>query len=159
VTVEVRAATEDDLVAIQAIGHATWPETYGFAGDDFVAHGLATWWSEDAVRRSLTTTSTLVAVSDGAIVGVGNLDLHRDPPTIWKVYVLPSAQGLGAGSALLGELVRLAEGRTVTLEYVDGNDRAAAFYERQGFVEVRRQAAESAGLPETVWMEHPAAEV
>jgi ribosomal protein S18 acetylase RimI-like enzyme len=105
------------------------------------------------------TTVTVVAVLDGQVVGVGNLDLHRDPPTIWKLYVVPAAQGSGAGSALLRELVDLAGGATVTLEYVDGNDRAAAFYERQGFREVRRQPPEVAGGPETVWMERSATEV
>ncbi|GAA1772650.1 hypothetical protein GCM10009795_018460 [Nocardioides hankookensis] len=157
-TLEVRAATPDDVAAIRAVGELTWPPTYSFAGPDFVAHGLATWWSDEAVLRSLTTTATLVAVDDGRVVGVGNLDLEREPPTIWKLYVVPTAQGSGAGSALLQALVALAGGARVTLEYVAGNDRAAAFYTRHGFVEVRRQAAEVDGGPETVWMEHPAAE-
>ncbi|KQW52972.1 hypothetical protein ASC77_01305 [Nocardioides sp. Root1257] len=153
-TLEVRGATRDDVPAIRAVGELTWPSTYSFAGPDFVAHGLATWWSDEAVLRSLTTTSTLVAVLDGQVVGVGNIDLHRDPPTIWKLYVVPAAQGTGAGSALLRALVGLADGATVTLEYVDGNDRAAAFYARQGFVEVRREAPQVDGGPATVWMEH-----
>ena len=157
-TVEVRRATEADVAAIQAVGHVTWPTTYGFAGDDYVARGLATWWSDDAVRRSLATTSTLVATHDGAVAGVGNLDLHRDPATIWKLYVLPRAQGLGAGSALLRALLDLAGGATVALEYVDGNDRAAAFYASHGFQEVRRHPPEQTGWPETVWMERPAYE-
>jgi len=49
--------------------------------------------------------------------------------------------------------VTLAGGATVTLEYADGNDRAAAFYERQGFREVRRQPPEELGGPAIVWME------
>lgn len=53
--VEVRRATEADAVAIRAVGHATWPATYAFAGDDFVEHGLATYWSEEAVARGLAT--------------------------------------------------------------------------------------------------------
>lgn len=149
-SLEVRPATVDDVAAIRVVGELTWPSTYSFAGPEFVAHGLATWWSDEAILRSLTTTSTLVAVLDGQVVGVGNLDLQRDQPTIWKLYVLPAAQGTGAGSALLRALVALADGATVTLEYVDGNDRAAAFYARQGFVEVRRQTAEPVGDPATV---------
>ena len=158
-TLEIRAATDEDVDAIRAVGELTWPPTYRFAGDEYVAHGLATWWSDEAIRRSLMTTATMVAVLDGRVVGVGNLDLHRDPRTIWKLYVVPAAQGSGAGSALLRELVRLAGDVTVTLEYVDGNDRAAAFYERQGFREVRRQAPQVAGGPDTVWMERAAERV
>jgi ribosomal protein S18 acetylase RimI-like enzyme len=152
-TLEIRAASEDDVAAIRAVGELTWPPTYAFAGDDYVAHGLATWWSDEAVRRTLTTTATLVAILDGQVVGVGNLDLRRDPPTIWKLYVVPAAQGSGAGSALLRALVDLAAGATVTLEYADGNVRAAAFYQRHGFQEVRRQPPQAPGGPEIVWME------
>jgi hypothetical protein len=45
-TIEVRAANEDDIAAIRAVGELTWPTTYAFAGDEYVARGLAT-WSED----------------------------------------------------------------------------------------------------------------
>ena len=153
-TLEIRAASDRDIAAIRAVGERTWPPTYAFAGAEYVARGLATWWSDEAIRRTLTTTATLVAVLDGEVVGVGNLDLRRDPPTIWKLYVVPAAQGTGAGSALLRELVALASGATVTLEYAGGNDRAAGFYARQGFVEARREAPQVDGGPATVWMEH-----
>jgi GNAT superfamily N-acetyltransferase len=158
-TVTVRAATGDDVAAIRAVGHATWPATYAFAGEEFVARGLATWWSEEAVRRSLASTATLVATADGEVVGIGNLDPHRDPPTIWKLYVLPTAQGAGAGSALIRGLLDLAGGARVTLEYVDGNERAAAFYAHHGFREVRREPPAAPGWPATVWVERPASEV
>jgi GNAT superfamily N-acetyltransferase len=125
VTVEVRAATEADVDAIRAVGAATWPPTYAFAGDAYVAHGLATWWSEEATLHSLRDTRMLLAVRDDQVVGVGNLDLRTDPPTIWKLYVAPPAQGTGAGSALLRALQALA--------------RAEG-------------AGEQPGRPETVWM-------
>jgi GNAT superfamily N-acetyltransferase len=151
----VRPATSADADAIAAIGHAAWPATYGFAGADYVAHGLATWWSPDAVARGLSTTTTLVAEVDDDIVGMGNIDLRPAVPVIWKLYVLPSHQGRGVGSALLGGLVAAApsDRRAVSIEYVDGNVRAAAVYARHGFVEVRREAAERAGWPEQVWAE------
>ena len=48
-------------------------------------------------------------------------------------------------------------GRRVRLEYVDGNERAAAFYAARGFVELRREPGERPGWPESVWMEHGSA--
>ena len=39
-TVEVRPATDADVAAIHEVGRATWPPTYGFAGDEYVAYGL-----------------------------------------------------------------------------------------------------------------------
>ncbi len=155
-TTSVRAATEGDVEAICAIGRVAWPKTYAFAGQDYVEHGLATWWSEEAVRRGLATTVTLVAEMGGRVVGMGNVDLRPDVPVIWKLYVLPEHQGTGIGGALLKSLIEAvpAERRAVAIEYVDGNDRAAAMYARHGFVEVRRDPADQPGWPAQVWAEH-----
>ena len=150
----IRAAGPEDLDAIRRVGHETWPATYGFAGADYVAYGLETWWSEAAVTRSLAETTILVAERDGEIVGLGNLDHTQDVPVIWKLYVLPSAQGSGAGSALLRALVEAADG-PVRLEYLDGNEKAGGFYRRQGFVEIGREDDPDPRLPAAVWMEHP----
>lgn len=56
-TLIVRPAELADVAAICAIGQAAWPSTYAFAGQEYVDHGLATWWSPEAVTRSLATTT------------------------------------------------------------------------------------------------------
>jgi ribosomal protein S18 acetylase RimI-like enzyme len=154
VTVLVRPATLDDVSAIQRIGHETWPATYAFAGSDYVEHGLASWWSEQSIAASLATTQNLVAEVDGDVVGMGNVDLRPETPVIWKLYVLPTSQGTGAGRALIEALIALvpADRGAVLLEYTDGNERAAAFYRRNGFVELRRDPPEQEGWPDQVWM-------
>ena len=155
---EVRPAGADDIAAIQEIGHTTWPATYSFAGDDYVANGLATWWSTEALLRSLEATTVMVAVNGDGIVGVGNIDLLGNVPIIWKLYVPPEAQGSGAGSALLAALLDRAPtgAKSVRLEYLDGNEKAAAFYAARGFTELRREPGERPGWPETVLVERPA---
>jgi GNAT superfamily N-acetyltransferase len=154
--VEIRDARPGDIDAIIDIGHRTWPPTYGFAGDEYVRNGLDTWWSRDAIEHSLRDTTVLVAARESGLLGVGNIDFRGDVPVIWKLYVVPEAQGTGAGTALITALVDRAPGRPVRLEYLDGNDRAARFYERRGFTELRRQPGEEPGWPATVWMERPA---
>jgi ribosomal protein S18 acetylase RimI-like enzyme len=156
--VTVRPATADDAEAIRHVGEETWPSTYGFAGKEYIAHGLSSWWSEEATLRSLQTTRTLVAESDGAVIGMGNIDLRGARPVIWKLYVLPDHHGTGAGHALLEALLREApsDADGVTLEYTDGNEKAAGFYRRHGFVEWRRDPAEKPGWPDQVWMIRPA---
>jgi GNAT superfamily N-acetyltransferase len=151
----VRPATEADVDEICEIGRATWPPTYAFAGQDYVAHGLATWWSADAVERGLVTTTTLVAESDGRVVGMGNVDLRPDVPVIWKLYVHPDYQGQGFGSDLLNGLVASvpAARKTVAIEYIEGNVRAASVYASRGFVEVRRDPADRPHWPKQVWAE------
>ena len=98
----MRSADPADAEAICGIGHAVWPETYAFARNEYIEHGLATWWSLDAVERGLGTTTTLVAECDGRVVGMGNVDLRPDVPVIWKLYVLPDHQGKGVGRARAG---------------------------------------------------------
>ncbi len=149
----IRRAGLGDVEAIVSVGRQTWPATYAFAGPEYVAHGVATWWSAEAVQRSLTATTVLVADAGGSIVGVGNIDLRPETPILWKLYVLPGQQGTGIGSALLTELLTVADGLPVRLEYIDGNARAARFYAAHRFVEFRRTANEEPGWPESVWLE------
>lgn len=149
--ITVRAATDDDVEDIRRIGQATWPATYAFAGDDYVADGLDRWWSAASIRSSMQVTTTLVAEADGRVVGTGTIDLRFDPPIIWKLYVLPELHGRGIGSALLNAMIDAAPGRPVTLEYVDGNDHAAAFYARHGFVLTRTEPNDDPAWPAQVW--------
>lgn len=151
----VRRANSDDVEGICRVGREAWPATYSFAGHEYIEHGLATWWSAEAVERSLATTSTFVAVHEGEVVGTGNVDLRPVVPVIWKLYVDPSHQGGGVGGALLNALVHEVplERRTVAIEFLEGNERAAAIYARRGFVEVRRDPADRPDWPCQVWAE------
>ena len=152
-TAKIRRARPADIDGIVSVGHQVWPATYEFAGPEYIAHGLTTWWSAAAIERSLDDTTVLVADADDAVVGVGNIDLRGEVPIIWKLYVIPSAQRTGVGSALIRDLVSVAGDRPVRLEYSVGNDRAARFYARHGFTELRREPNDEPGWPDRVWME------
>jgi GNAT superfamily N-acetyltransferase len=153
-TVSIRKATEADVEAITDIGRRTWPATYEpFAGPDYVARGLARWWSDDAIRRGLD--NTLVAEdASGTVIGMASFAPSGDILILWKLYVLPEAQGIGAGTALLHRVITDASERytAVRLEYIDGNDRAARFYERNGFTFLKRESDPVGGL-DSIWME------
>ena len=155
VVVQVRQACRDDVAAIQAIGRTTWPTTYAFAGEDYIVHGLAMWWSVEALLHSLEVTTCLVADDGDGLVGMGNIDLRSEVPTMWRLYVLPEVQGTGVGSALMTALIaRVPPGTPrVRLEYADGNDRTARFYASKQFTEIRREPGERPGWPVTVWVE------
>jgi GNAT superfamily N-acetyltransferase len=154
VTITVRVAAEADLAAIAHVGHRTWHATYEpFAGKDYVARGLARWWSGQALRRGLD--HTLVAEdASGTVVGMASFAPDDDVLIVWKLYVLPEAQGSGAGTALLRKVIADATDRfrAVRLEYVDGNDHAATFYARHGFTYLKRESDPDGG-PDSVWME------
>lgn len=154
-TVTVRTATLDDLEAVVAVGHRTWPVTYGpIAGDDYVAMGLAKWWSADACESPIRRGHTLVAEVDGEVVGVSVTGAVKDEVVLWKLYVVPEHHGAGVGTALLAEAVERARehGYTVMrLAHADGNDAAHGFYAAHGFVDDHRET-EADGIPDSMWM-------
>lgn len=160
----VRVADGDDLADVVSVGHRTWPPTYEpIAGPEYVAMGLAKWWTSEAVAASIRTGRTLVAVDGDAVVGcatVGPAGTADDALALWKLYVLPGRHGLGIGSRLLEAVVERAAraGHTrIVLSHVVGNDDAAAFYRARGFHETHRESGGS-GLPDSVWMERVVAQ-
>ena len=59
-----------------------------------------------------------------------------------KMYLRPTARGLGLGSRLLDAATtwtRTAGGRTLVLDTIEGMSRAIAFYEANGFVRDDRE--------------------
>lgn len=153
--VVVRGAVGDDLTGVLSVGHRTWLATYEpIAGPEYVAMGLAKWWTSDVVTDSIRKGRTLVAVEGDDVVGVATFGPQDDAFVLWKLYVLPGHHGQGIGSRLLGAVVARAlesEHPRITLSYLEGNQQAARFYDKHGFVETHRERPGS-GLPESVWM-------
>jgi GNAT superfamily N-acetyltransferase len=153
--VVVRGAVGDDLTGVLSVGHRTWLATYEpIAGPEYVAMGLAKWWTSDVVTDSIRKGRTIVAVEGDDVVGVATFGTQDDAFVLWKLYVLPGHHGRGIGSRLMGAVVDRAlesEHPRITLSYLEGNQQAARFYARHGFVETHRETPGS-GLPESVWM-------
>jgi GNAT superfamily N-acetyltransferase len=155
-TLIIRAADRSDLAAVLDVGHRTWPATYGpIAGEDYVAMGLAKWWTEDATLPAIRAGRVTVAEVDGKVVGIASVGPHEHHLVLWKLYVLPEHQGRAIGSALLESVLAAAVGAghpQIRLSYLDGNTSAEGFYRRKGFVEIGRESS-GEGIPESVWME------
>ena len=150
----IREATSDDLGAVVAVGHRTWPATYEpIAGADYVAMGLAKWWTSDATLPAIRAGRVTVAEVDGEIVGMAAVGPSDGHLVIWKLYVVPECQGRGLGRQLVeAVLARARESYAdIRLACLVGNDGAAAFYRSQGFVELEREAG-GHGIPDSVWM-------
>ncbi len=159
-TVTVRPAVEADVEAIRVVGLVTWPATYeAVAGREYVTQGLERWWSTDAVRDSIGRGGVFVGELDGVVVGMASVGERDGEPYLWKLYVLPDRHGLGAGSALLAAVVdSLPAGSTrLGLDYVDGNERAAAFYRARGFRVTGRTPSPLGVGPDEILMELPLA--
>ena len=151
----IRTADADDLQAVLDVGHRTWPVTYGpIAGEDYVAMGLAKWWTKDATSPAIRAGRVTVAEVDGVVVGMASVGPHEQHLALWKLYVRPEHQGKGIGSALLESVVARARGdyAQIRLSYLEGNTSAQGFYRTKGFVEVSRESGGD-GIPESVWMQ------
>jgi ribosomal protein S18 acetylase RimI-like enzyme len=82
----------------------------------------------------------LVARLRGEPIGCGALKLHgRDPVEIKRMWVAPSARGLGLGRRLLTELERHARDRGASVAHLETNrtlTEAIALYRSAGYLEV-----------------------
>ncbi len=82
----------------------------------------------------------------GQPIGCGALKFHREMPAeLKRMWIAPSARGLGVGRRLLGELERCAReagASVVRLETNRALSEAIALYRRSGYVEVAAFNAE-----------------
>lgn len=151
----IRTATGDDLDGVVRVGHETWRATYEpIAGHDYVQMGLAKWWTPDAVIPGIRVGRTLVADDHGAVVGMASYGNQGEQIVLWKLYVLPGHQGKSVGRRLLDEVVMRATQlghTTLHVSYIDGNEQARRFYERNGFGFVQREAGGS-GMRDEIWL-------
>jgi ribosomal protein S18 acetylase RimI-like enzyme len=151
----IRQADGNDLKAVLDVGRRTWPVTYGpIAGEDYVAMGLAKWWTEDATIPAIRAGRVTVAEVAGTVVGMAVVGPHEHHLVLWKLYVLPEYQGQAIGSALLASVVASATGvhPEIRISYLAGNILAEAFYRGKGFVEISRESGGD-GIPESIWMQ------
>jgi GNAT superfamily N-acetyltransferase len=151
----IRVADGNDLMAVLDVGRRTWPVTYGpIAGEDYVAMGLAKWWTEDATIPAIRAGRVTVAEVDGTVVGIAVVGPHENHLVLWKLYVLPEYQGRGVGTALVDSVVAAATGvhQQIRISYLEGNTLAEAFCRGKGFVEISRESSGDA-IPESVWMQ------
>lgn len=96
----------------------------------------------ESVNQS-PTDLMIVCTVDGEIAGNCQISFHKRLKIAHRadiaIGVLQKYWGLGIGTALLAELERAAERKGILqleLEYIEGNERGKALYEKTGFVPV-----------------------
>jgi RimJ/RimL family protein N-acetyltransferase len=139
-SVIVRVATARDAPAVTSAYVEAWRAGYqGLLADDELEAQARTRASYDW-RDAIARTDRIVKVAeDEQIVGVVECE-HAPPagrrPWLHRLYVVPSAWGTGAATALLDEAlaaVNRSQYPTVWLSVVEAQARARRFYERQGW--------------------------
>lgn len=146
-TLTIRTATADDARAIAEVRIRTWLVAYrGLIGDDVLnamdidreSARRAELWAE---YHSDPRGADLLAYDEAEVAGWASYGPSREIEgngQLFALYALPERWASGVGHALVTEVeraLREAGFTTAHLWVLEGNDRAASFYERHGWVE------------------------
>jgi putative acetyltransferase len=136
-TFHIRPIEPRDNIAMAAVIRSVMPE-FGADGPGFAIHDaeVETMYEAYAQPRS----SYFVVERDGVVIGGGGVapleNAEPDVCELRKMYFLPQARGIGAGSAMMQRCLDAARAhgfRRCYLETLTGMDAAQALYKRSGF--------------------------
>lgn len=143
----VRSAGIADIPIIRSIAQATWPVAYvpHIISAAQLAYMLDLLYSAEALETAMRSKgqSFLIAERDGAAIAFAGYTPHNRPGIthLNKLYTMPSAQGGGAGRALLQRVLVSAEeaGDTAVELNVNKRNPAIALYAHHGFSVLREE--------------------
>ena len=145
----LRPATTADVDAIADLFHRGWHDVHpGLVPDGLTEGRTPAAFHDRVAQRVADTDETTVAEVDGRVAGFVMIAGSEAE----QVYVDRAHRGTGIASALLTEAERqiATAGHDVAwLAVVRGNDRAQAFYARQGWVDEGDLDYEVSALGET----------
>jgi ribosomal protein S18 acetylase RimI-like enzyme len=140
----VRDVEHDDVAAICWFGEAHIRPHYApLIGAEAADEQVRRWWNETHVGAAVAEGLVVVAEADGQLVGVGQRGRSGDDHVVYKLYVHPQHRGRGLGPQLLDGLTRQppANADRLYIEHFVANERAGAFYEREGFTVERIESS------------------
>ena len=133
----IRPIASTDNAAMAAIIRTVMPE-FGADGPGFAIHDAEV----DAMHESYAQprSSYFVVERDGVVIGGGGVaplqNAEPDVCELRKMYFLPAARGIGAGTAMMQRCLDAARAhgfKRCYLETLTGMDAAQALYKRSGF--------------------------
>ncbi|MDE3124073.1 MAG: GNAT family N-acetyltransferase [Bacteroidota bacterium] len=136
--IQIRNATVEDVALIQQIAYSTWPIAYGnILSKQQINYMLTLMYNQDELLRQITHGYCyLIAEKNGKSLGFAAYNaLTVTQFKLQKLYMLPEAQGMGIGKALLQKVMNQAklQGAELLLLNVNRHNNAIAFYAKMGF--------------------------
>ena len=146
----IRTGVATDATALAELAARTFRET--FAGDSrpedmrlHIAHAYGT--SQQEKELVDPDIATLLVDVDGQLAGYAQLRAGvppacvtgEEPLELWRFYIAPPWHGRGIAQALMRRVESEAYGRgarTLWLGVWERNERAKAFYHKNGFMDV-----------------------
>ena len=142
----IRHMREADADAVSALLIASWDRTYAPLMDaaKVRAQNDTRHQPEHIVSdMARPHAESFVAVAeDGKVVGYAFADVTKGVLWLDRLHIDPQYQGTGVAAGLLQAVIANYVGeRSISLEVIEGNDRAIAFYRKQGFEVTERKGA------------------
>jgi ribosomal protein S18 acetylase RimI-like enzyme len=131
-----RDAGHDDVMAICRFGQAYIRPHYApLIGAAAADEQVRNWWNETHIGAAVAEGLVVVAEAGGQVVGVGQRGRRGADHVVYKLYIHPQYRGRGLGPQLIDALTRQlpANADRLYIEHFVANERAGAFYEREGF--------------------------
>jgi ribosomal protein S18 acetylase RimI-like enzyme len=160
--IQITPAGLNDRALIRSISERTWPSTYGHIISQEQINFMLDWmYSDESLATQMNTGCEFYIASikkeDGQWDEIGFCSVSPDDEKVEKegesnnatekseksssyklnkLYVLPSAQGTGAGKALLNQAIAIAKvaGSSSIFLQVNKHNNAYNFYLKQGFI-------------------------
>lgn len=145
----VRDAGHDDVVPICLFGEANVRPHYApLIGAAAADEQVLLWWNTTHIGAAVAEGLVVVAEDDGQLAGVGQRGRRGSDHVVYKLYIHPHHRGRGLGPQLIDALTRQlpADAHRLYIEHFVANERAGAFYEREGFT-VQRIEPSPTGNP------------
>jgi GNAT superfamily N-acetyltransferase len=148
--ITIRTASPNDVRLIQEIAYQTWPDVYGeILSVSQLDYMLKAFYSNEVLLDNMVHNGHhFILAFEGAIcLGFASYqhDYLDDQVTrLHKIYLLPEAQGKGAGRLLIDAVVAYAKenhSKTLSLN-VNRFNKAISFYEKLGFEIVGKEDIE-----------------
>jgi ribosomal protein S18 acetylase RimI-like enzyme len=132
-------ATDRQLEEIRELAHRIWPSAFrGILTSAQISYMLQWMYSLASLQEQVASGHRfLLANENGPFIGYASYQINDQAGTarLHKIYVLPSAQGRGAGTLLLQEVIRrsgAAKQSSLRLN-VNRLNNAVCFYKDHGF--------------------------
>lgn len=147
--IQITPAGLTDIAFIRSVSERTWPSTYGHIISQEQIDFMLDWMYSDAsLEKQMYTGCKFYIASirkeNGLWDAVGFCSVSPDDEKaegakahkLNKLYVLPSAQGTGAGKALLNKSIEVAKAADSSSIFLQVNklNNAYSFYLKHGFI-------------------------
>ena len=140
----ITTASEADFPIIRKIAYETWPITYSnILSETQLHYMLGNFYSDATLHQNFTEKGHrfLLIADESGVLGFASYEHHYQQNQVThlhKLYMLPKAQGKGAGRQLLVEVERLAQEqhqKRVSLN-VNKFNKAYTFYLKNGYEKI-----------------------